>query len=504
MYIAAFRKPLCLILLLSALAACQDNTQPTGAEPHTLAPQPSAMGQSQGPRPDRSAEAHGPRIAQQVPDFGGWFFDENGDLNVWVRNAEVHGARARGVVAQVAGEVGLIPTRPGYRIIIRQGRYGWQELSDWRDQIEAVAGGIEGVRWVDLDERINRIAVGVISARARAQVRQQADELGIATSALSIQPVDQCSPEALDCNDPCTVNPDSPDCNTNPCELNPGDPSCQEPVEDVWSGGEINASVSDAAPAQDLDSEFNVLRGGIRIRNYTRYGENSCSIGAVAYSSTHGAVFVTNSHCTYDQGGVSTGTAGEFFQHYPSQPLFVGIEVQDPPYVLPSGCSSWSLSESCYLRRNSDAAVIRITNRQSERGTIARPANRKFEGQGRGSTLIDASRPVLRIVRDQVTSSISVARGNRLDKVGSTTGWTSGLVQAVCRTEYQTSPNKRQHTCQNVINYTNDFGDSGAPVFYLENATTGSVWLLGFHHSKKAVYSPLTQVARDLPGLSYR
>jgi hypothetical protein len=111
---------------------------------------------------------------------------------------------------------------------------------------------------------------------------------------------------------------------------------------------------------------------------------------------------------------------------------------------------------------------------------------------------------VLRIVRDQVTSPISVARGNRLHEVGSTTGWTSGPVQGVCRTEYQTSPVKRRHTCQNVINYTNDAGDSGAPVFYLENATTRLVWLLGLHHSKKAVYSPLTQVARDLPGLSYR
>jgi hypothetical protein len=404
----------------------------------------------------------------------------------------------------LAAEVGLIPAKPGYRIIIRQGRYSWQELSDWRDQFETVAGGIEGVRWVDLDEGINRIAVGVTSGRARAQVRQQADELGIATSALSIQSVDQCAPEALDCNDPCTLNPDSPDCNTDPCELNPDDPSCQEPVEEVWSGGEINASMSYAAPGQDLDSEFNVLRGGIRIRHYTPYGESSCSIGAVAYSPTHGAVFVTNSHCTYFQGEVSTGANGEFFQNSLSRPLFVGIEVRDPPYDRPYGCSWWSTSQACYLSRNSDAAVIQITNRQSERGTIARPANRKLEGQGRGSTVINASRPVLRIVRDQVTSTITVARGNRLDKVGSTTGWTSGVVQAVCRTEYQTSPVKRRHTCQNVVNYTNDSGDSGAPVFYLANDANGWVWLLGIHHSRKAVYSPLTQVARDLPGLSYR
>jgi hypothetical protein len=166
-------KPLSLTLLLAALTACRGDM----ADPPTPVLEASAAGQSQGQRPDRSAEAHGPRIAQQVPDFGGWFFDENGDLNVWVRDADVHGTRARGVVAQVAAEVGLIPAKPGYRIIIREGRHGWQ----------AVAGGIEGVRWVDLDERINRISVGVISGRARAQVRQQADELGISTSALSIQ-----------------------------------------------------------------------------------------------------------------------------------------------------------------------------------------------------------------------------------------------------------------------------------------------------------------------------
>jgi hypothetical protein len=484
------------------------------------------MGQARGQGRDRSAEAHGPRVAQQVPDFGGWFFDDHGDLNVWVRNPDLHGARARAAVAQVAAEVGLIPARPDYRIIIRQGRYGWQELSDWRDRIEDAASTIEGVRWVDLDERTNRVSIGVNSGRARAQARKEAAEIGIPVSALSVQMVDYCTPDMLDCQpdpctadpsscedtctvdssscqDPCAIDPSSPGCTTDPCETNPDDAACQPPAGEVWSGGEIDASYSYMAPAQSLDSEFTRLRGGIRIRNYTRQGDNSCTIGAVAYSPSFGAVFVTNSHCTYDQGGVSSNNR-DFYQHYISQPLWVGTEVQDPPYVQPSGCSWWSTSSSCYLRRNSDAAVIRIENRGSERGTIARPINRKLEGQGSGSLQVDASRPMLRIVRDQATTTITVAAGNRLDKIGASTGWTSGTVQAVCRTEYQTSPNKRQHTCQNTVNYTNDFGDSGAPVFYLENATTGTVWLLGLHHMKKGTYSPLTQVARDLPGLAYR
>jgi hypothetical protein len=450
-----------------------------------------------------------------VPEFGGWYFDDDGNLNVWARDATTLGARARAraVVAQVAAEVGLIPGRPGYQIIIRQGTYGWQELSDWRDQMEDVATSMEGARWVDLDERINRVSIGVNSGRARAQARRRAADLGIPTSALSVQMVDYCTPDSLDCQqdpcmydstscqDPCSIDPSSPGCTMDPCEINPDDPACQPPPLE-WSGGEIDRSVSYAPVGQTLDAEFRTLRGGILIRSYTRQGDNACTLGAVASSSTYGAVFVTNSHCTYDQGGVN-GTQN-FYQHYISQPLFVGTEVQDPPYATPSGCSWYSLSQSCYLRRNSDAAVIRIQNRASERGTIARPINRKLEGQGSGSLQVDAARPLLRMVRDQVTSSITVAVGNRLDKVGATTGWTSGKVRAVCRTEYQTSPNNRQHTCQNTVNYLNDHGDSGAPVFYLENATTGSVWLLGFHHMKKGVYSPLTQVARDLPGLTYR
>lgn len=507
---------LCCVFALTILASCGDDLQPTGPNPRSTPANASTAGQAHASSLDRTAEAHGPRIAQQVPDFGGWYFDEEGDLNVWVKNPEAHGTRARAAVASVAAEVGLIPMKPGYNVVLRQGRFGWQELSDWRDRMETAADVVQGVRWVDLDERINRIAVGVSSGRARAEIRKEAAAAGVPTSALSVQMVEDCAPTAIDCNDPCTLDPSScedpcsvdpsdPSCTTDPCETNPEDPACQPPAESGWDGGEINAPVSYEAADESLESEFSVLRGGIRIRNFIRQGDNSCSIGAVAHSPTHGSVFVTNSHCTYDQGSVDSNGPREFYQHYISQPLLVGIEVQDPPYARPvSGCWSWysSFFSRCYPWRNSDAAVIKIENRGAQRGTIARPINRKLEGQGAGSTRVDMSRPVLRIVRDQASSSITVAVGNRLDKVGATTGWTSGVVQAVCVTEYQSAPFRRRHTCQNTVNYTNDSGDSGAPVFYLANE--GEVWLLGLHHMKKGVYSPLAQVARDLPGLIYR
>lgn len=232
-------------------------------------------------------------------------------------------------------------------------------------------------------------------------------------------------------------------------------------------------------------------------------GSFPCSIGAIARSSTHGAVFLTAAHCTYDQGGAHLNSPRDFYQHTTSAPRWAGVEVQDPPYQTPSGCSWYSTGKECYLRRNSDAAVVKIQNRGSEIGTIARSADRKREGQGRGTLSIDPSRPKLQIVSASTTSG-GVSLGTRVDKIGATTGWTSGTVQRLCQTEYQTSPNKRQHTCQNTVNYLNDYGDSGGPVFFVEDEARGTVRLLGIHHMKQGTYSPLFQIAKDLPGLAYR
>jgi hypothetical protein len=531
------RKALCGVVALAALAACSDDLQPTAAAPpQAPATQASPTGQAHGRGPERTAEEHGRRIARQVPDFGGWFFDGNGDLNVWVKNSDLHGARARAAVAQVANEVGLIPAKPGYRIIIRPGRYGWQELSDWRDRVEAVADGIEGIRWVDLDEGINRVAVGVNSGRARAEVRKQAAEVGIPTGALSIQSVEGCPPNALDCSeyctldpyasgcsDPCSVsphdpscnpdtcsdNPGDPSCNTDPCAIDPEDPACAPPADGEWSGGGNYAPVMGAVDNESLEAPFTRLRAGIRTASNIRPSTTVCSIGAVAIHPSQGAVFLTNSHCTYDQGGVEPGTPLDFYQHYLSGPLFVGNEVVDPPYQRPEDyCSNlyYNVTKTVcrYPVRNADAALIKIENRAYDLGLIARPVQRKMEGQGAGSIVINQSRPTMRIVYDLNNARITVARGNRLDKVGASTGWTSGTVQAVCVTAYQTSPNRRRHTCQNRVNYTNAEGDSGGPVFYFANDTRSEVWLLGIHHMKDGTYSPLTQVAKDIPGLVYR
>jgi hypothetical protein len=500
----------CLLLLVAA-SACQDTTESPPTDPTTPAAKASAAAQEHARGIDRTGEAHGRRFASEMPGFGGWYFDDNGDLNVWIRDAGVHGARARAVAAQVAQEVRLAPATPGYKIIVREGRYGWQELSDWRDRVEMIAERLDGARFVDLDEYVNRVTMGVNSGRARAQARKQATEAGVPVSALSIQIVSDCPPEALDCNDPCSLDPSScqdpcsidpsdPSCTTDPCEINPSDPACQAPPDDAYTP--VLLPEPSMIANQTLDSEFSTLRAGIRTRNPTRLsGDNPCSIGAIARSSTYGTVFVTASHCTYDQGGAHTSSPRDFYRHYVSRPLLVGMEVFDPPYVTPSGCSWYSTGQSCYLRRNSDAALIQIQNRASEIGTIARPADRKREGQGRGSLSIDPSRPKLSITS---TYTGTVARGMRVDKIGATTGWTSGTVQSVCLTEYQTSPNKRQHTCQNTVNYLNEFGDSGGPVFFVVNEAQGTVQLMGIHHMKKGTYSPLAQIAKDIPGLVYR
>jgi hypothetical protein len=81
-------------------------------------------------------EAQMRRLSKQIPGFGGWFFDHEGDLNVWVTDPETYGARARSVIT--AASQGLPPgKKQQYAIRVRRGQYDFQQLPAWRDRLEA-------------------------------------------------------------------------------------------------------------------------------------------------------------------------------------------------------------------------------------------------------------------------------------------------------------------------------------------------------------------------------
>ncbi|HEY7495646.1 MAG TPA: hypothetical protein VIH59_31650 [Candidatus Tectomicrobia bacterium] len=209
-----------------------------------------------------------------------------------------------------------------------------------------------------------------------------------------------------------------------------------------------------------LRSRVRPLVGGLQI-NFPGF---LCSLGFIVIRAGVQGM-VTNSHCTSIQGGV-TGTV----YHQPSTSGTmnrIGLETVDPPYFTGGACPA---GRRC---RYSDSAFIRVPHLAGpsvtiRRGKIARPL-------GLGSLTISHTAPTLRIVGE---TPFALA-GEKVHKVGRTTGRTQGVVSATC---VNTNVLGTDITllCQDFVHAGVAPGDSGSPVFRITNTpAAGDVRLYG-------------------------
>ncbi|HEX6747253.1 MAG TPA: hypothetical protein VF092_08120 [Longimicrobium sp.] len=173
-----------VLVLAAGLAAtaCGDRTSPVASEPVTRAPNAAAQRTAPG------LDGRFLELSRQVPGFGGYFFDSQGDLNVYLTDLRQEAA-ARSAVADVAaGRAGSAVhpfTRPA-ATRIRQGEYDFVQLNAWRERLRE-AFSISGVQSLDADEAANRVRVGVTSAEAGARVRALAERAGVPAGALVVR-----------------------------------------------------------------------------------------------------------------------------------------------------------------------------------------------------------------------------------------------------------------------------------------------------------------------------
>jgi hypothetical protein len=514
-------------LAFAGLAGCRDDMAPTASVTSAASQQASATGAAHGM--GRGLEDEGPlgRFAASNLDFGGWFFDKKGDLNVWVLDPPSRGARVRAAVAQtMAQEPRDITEKASYQIKILPARYSFVQLSGWRDSLDTRFDRFRGMRWTDVDDVRNRVSVSVDSRRTRAQLRNEARELGIPSGSLNVMVAsgtwspDHCTPEMLDCNadpcladpfapgcdacssdphatgcdDPCSIDPNASECVNDPCAIDPNDPACGPSNEispdPVWEGV---SPVLQEVPGT-LQGRFEQLQGGIQItyEDIDR-GPLPCTLGFVANSQSRGMVVVTNAHCSASLGstdGTIYGQPTSANTQFGSD--WFGREVYDPPLTRSWAC----LLFGC---RNSDANFVSTSfsggsssfGRNYAFGKIARPIGPKTSINDT-TTRINPSAPQLTIVGETRPSVV----GRHVHKIGRTTGWTQGTLTYYCRKE-------RGYFCQDGANYVYRSGDSGSPVFQLY--ANGTVGLIGIHHSKlsvwsfnQSIYSPLSQIRKDL------
>ena len=211
-----------------------------------------------------------------------------------------------------------------------------------------------------------------------------------------------------------------------------------------------------------------------------------CSIGFNASrSGTRG--FVTASHCTNTQGGVESTPYWQPLQTV--NPTQIATEIVDPAYTTGGSCPA---GRRC---RRSDASFAKyINSTQNTLGRIARTSSTSSTNR----TIVGS----WAITSDASSSSFTV--GQKVNKVGRTTGWSQGPISSTC-VNVNVSGTSITQLCQTIVSAKVGAGDSGSDVFAITSGTNvkldGVLWG-GSSDGKTFVFSPLANIKGELGALT--
>jgi hypothetical protein len=208
-------------------------------------------------------------------------------------------------------------TNSGVEVI--EGQYSFLDLHSWHQELSPVALSLPGVVFTDLDEKSNRLRIGVEDSKeAFEAVEKSLDGLSVPREAVEI--------------------------------------SITKPIYPY------------------LRNFRRPLRGGLQIN----FGNFLCTLGFIAVRNGVNG-YVTNSHCTTTQGGVQNTVEHQPIASGTTNR--VGIEIADPTYFSGSGCPAGRVcrrSDSSFIQvPHPSGPAVAIA-----RGTIARPAVNSFTWNG--------------------------------------------------------------------------------------------------------------------------
>lgn len=401
-------------------------------------------------------------VTKRAPNFAGVFIDETGELVLLIKNYADSQRAGRGSQERLAAlnalklEFGPTLEELSLRKDILQSQI--KELNatyDFRQLKQwydqsLSVWEVPGVVASDIQERINRIQYDVEDEASRLAVLERLDKLGLPKEAFVF---------------------------------------------------EFHEMAMDAAY---LNSKIRPVVGGLGIQRGTG---GTCTIGFAAESSAWGEGFVTGSHCTNTPGGVENTP---FYQYAVSSYNFIGNEMADPSYSSSvSGCPSG------FVCRVSDSAFIglQITSGLYDVGRIARTIPPPTNNQP-GTLQISAVYPRFQIASSAGSSYGNPAIGAAVEKIGTVSGWTIGLVQNTCKTSKRLG--NKAYVCQFYVDAYAVQGDSGGPVFSRATPSDNetNVTLLGVLSGiqddngdgigEQFIYSSFSSILSDLGSLAVR
>ncbi|TVP59511.1 MAG: hypothetical protein EA351_01435 [Gemmatimonadales bacterium] len=360
--------------------------------------------------PERSTPRLYFDINETVPGFAGLYLD--GDQRpVILMTSAARAEEARSAVGPMLEERGL----SNADVRFQDADFEWRELLRWRLQLRDAFAN-DGVVSLGIDESRNRIRIGVLDDAAQRAVGDLFASYDIPSEAVEFE--------------------------------------IRERRTSRFSGaGRVgDGATRDVSPASTttLADHVRPLLGGLRINDG---GVWQCTYGA-GVDGFPQPMFVTASHCAFDEGAVTTPPF-EFFQPERGKTAdkIPAWESLDPDSIVTGdGCTSLN---PC---RFADATLAEMDLSAPESsnwafGEIARPASGSQSG---GSLSIAGTF----YISDRLDSPIY---GQVLHKVGGTTGWSFGTVKETCSDETNGSGFKL--FCQARVAAGASGGDSGAPVF---------------------------------------
>jgi hypothetical protein len=358
-----------------------------------------------GPQqPARGIEMAFVQVARDFPEFAGFYVDDQGMFVVRATN-KARQASLREFLRAFAAEALDLPNSVVPNIVVDDANYDIVQLMTWRDRLRALLS-LSGVWELDADERANVVRIGVLHESARASVIDWAQRLGVPLPAVHVE-------------------------------------ITQQPP--------LIATLRDS---------IRPLPGGMQIQlSWLQVvSKGTCTLGVNGSHALHGDGFITASHCTI---ALETGAdEGWMSQPYNWSADTIGYEVVDPPAWIGGSCPA---GRRC---RNSDAAFIKYRLATTGQfGTVAQPA---FKCTSNCTSTSDLSRLNISSASPRwfihITHAGTSTVGIGLQKVGRTTGWTSGTVDASC-SDYNYPSDNLTLFCQTRATGMAAGGDSGSPVF---------------------------------------
>ncbi|MCY3600869.1 MAG: hypothetical protein OXN85_12960 [Gemmatimonadetes bacterium] len=415
-------------------------------------------------------------ISQIVPEFGGYWIDERGDAVTALTNLTKQTAVANVTRSEIDSKLSSTGGSRRYTEVT----YTFSQLIGWKENITGLFGARSDVAYLDIDQKNNRLLVGLVSVSAASAVQSLARTVGIPDGAIATTVSGRAEPDRA------------------------------PPIR--YEGGSAQSYHS-------LRHRFNRTLGGIMVRHGDTTGVDRCTLmlGVTMGSSER---YVTASHCAGDDAFASLDTDLPIYQSGTNTSDRLGYELVDPQQT----CSINGGGTPPARCRWADAALFGQddSNDKFARGWIATTKDDADEIVESGGELIGSPFDAWKhnhkhgdslYVMTSEGGEIPTTQvtGQSLIKIGAFSGRTHGRVTHDCVDIYNWPSPARDYgvRCQNLANYLRTGGDSGGPVFASDGRFFG-LHVGRFTNSNSSeddvdaspFYSPIANIEEDLGSMN--